>query len=102
MPRKLVEGAWTWADGREAALQRAGWRCEAERHGFPGCRQRPEVVHHINRRRGLDPHNPDWLVAMCDPCHKYAHDHVAEAEQLGLLVRASGRINQPLFQRREK
>lgn len=81
-------------DSKRIALERQGWhcmRCGANIHDpsrWPG-----RSGHHRQLRRAADPdvrHSPVNIVELCGSgdtgCHGWVHQHVAEAERLGLIV----------------
>lgn len=83
-----------FADSKRAALERQGWhclRCGTNIHDpsrWPG-----RSGHHRQLRRAADPdvrHSPANIVELCGSgttgCHGWVHQHVAEAERLGLIV----------------
>lgn len=65
-------------------------RCEAgpglAAVGVLVCNGRNQHAHHRRRqgRGGAD--TRENVVAICNPCHTWVHDHPAQARQLGLLV----------------
>ena len=81
-------------DSKRVALVRQGWhclRCGTNIHDpsrWPG-----RSGHHRQLRRAADPdvrHSPANIVILCGSgttgCHGWVHQHVAEAERLGLIV----------------
>lgn len=81
-------------DSKRAALERQGWhclRCGTNIHDpsrWPG-----RSGHHRQLRRTADPdvrHSPANIVELCGSgttgCHGWVHQHVKEAERLGLIV----------------
>ena len=83
-----------FADSKRAALERQGWhclRCGTNIHD-PSCWP-GRSGHHRQLRRAADPdvrHSPANIVELCGSgttgCHGWVHQHVAEAERLGLIV----------------
>lgn len=83
-----------FADSKRAALERQGWhclRCGANIHD-PSCWP-GRSGHHRQLRRAADPdvrHSPANIVELCGSgttgCHGWVHQHVKEAERLGLIV----------------
>jgi len=71
---------------RDLLRQRSRGRCEAARYAA-GCTQAATDVHHRKRRRDGG-HAIANLVDLCRACHRWAHDHPAEARDLGLIVSA--------------
>lgn len=81
-------------DSKRAALERQGWhclRCGTNIHD-PSCWP-GRSGHHRQLRRAADPdvrHSPANIVELCGSgttgCHGWVHQHVAEAERLGLIV----------------
>lgn len=81
-------------DSKRAALERQGWhclRCGTNIHD-PSCWP-GRSGHHRQLRRAADPdvrHSPANIVELCGSgttgCHGWVHQHVKEAERLGLIV----------------
>lgn len=81
-------------DSKRAALERQGWhclRCGTNIHD-PSCWP-GRSGHHRQLRRAADPdvrHSPANIVELCGSgttgCHGWVHQHVTEAERLGLIV----------------
>lgn len=68
---------------RKDALSRAGEVCEAR---IPGtCEYRAQITHHVILRSQGGPDEAWNLLATCDPCHRWAHDHPQEARRRGLI-----------------
>lgn len=74
---------------RQTVLARAGWRCER-------CLSLPvDHVHH-RRPKGSGGTSEEWverpanIVALCRPCHEWAHAHPREAYATGWLIRKLG------------
>lgn len=81
-------------DSKRIALERQGWhclRCGTNIHDpsrWPG-----RSGHHRQLRRAANPdvrHSPVNIIELCGSgttgCHGWVHQHVAEAERLGLIV----------------
>lgn len=81
-------------DSKRIALERQGWhcmRCGTNIHDparWPG-----RSGHHRQLRRTADPqwrNSPENIIELCGSgttgCHGWVHQHVAEAERLGLIV----------------
>ena len=83
-----------FADSKRAALERQGWhclRCGTNIHD-PSCWP-GRSGHHRQLRRVADPdvrHSPVNIIELCGSgttgCHGWVHQHVKEAERLGLIV----------------
>jgi hypothetical protein len=85
-----VDQGPTAEEGAAAAIRRAHGRCEgrvAER-----CTGTDEVTHHKRGRVGPLANHPDHLARLCDPCHRWVHDHVLLARELGLLLSRTARV----------
>ena len=81
-------------DSKRIALERQGWhclRCGTNIHDparWPG-----RSGHHRQLRHAADPdvrHSPVNIIELCGSgdtgCHGWVHQHVAEAERLGMIV----------------
>ena len=88
----------SWSKARKAALERDRGRCIVAR---PGCAGWASSVHHINRRRGPDPHRLDMLASVCTTCHHWCHDQVSQAIAAGWLLRSEP-VDRILYTRRDK
>ena len=80
-----------WNVQRNVALVRDGGRCQAHKFGLDSpCQSFPPgpVVHHMRRRKGVDPHALDGLVTLCGWHHDHVHANVAESYANGLLVKS--------------
>lgn len=86
----------TWPAARKAALQRDDGLCVIR---TDGCETWACHVHHINQRRGPNPHALEMLASVCRPCHERAHSHPEWARAHGWLLR-SVPIDRVLFTRR--
>ena len=81
-----------FADSKRAALERQGWhclRCGTNIHD-PSCWP-GRSGHHRQLRRAADPdvrHSPVNIVELCGS--GTVHQHVKEAERLGLIVPLGG------------
>ncbi len=63
-------------------LRTRGELCEA---GLPVCEGRAVDVHErLARSAGGSITNPDGLLLLCRPCHRYVTEHKREAIELGL------------------
>lgn len=76
---------------RSAILDRARLQCEAR--ATPSCRRTASSVHHrLTKARGgrlLDAVGETYhLMAICEPCHRHAHDS-GQGHASGLLLRGS-------------
>ena len=61
--------------------------CEARIEGV--CTGRAETAHEpLLRSRGGDPADEAQMIGICHACHRYAHDHPAEATERGLMRHA--------------
>lgn len=70
---------------RQAALSRAGGRCEII--ALPSCIQRGEQVHHVAGRGGRDPHRLSNLLVTCHVCHTFVHENPALSYEKGWMAR---------------
>ena len=67
----------------ELVAARGPW-CEAKLHGCSGL---ADDGHERKRRsQGGDPLNPDEIVLLCRPCHRFASEFPEAAHELGLVV----------------
>jgi 5-methylcytosine-specific restriction endonuclease McrA len=72
-----------WRKIRRDVLSRANHRCEA---GIPGvCTVRAEQCHHLRLRSQGGADDGGNLLAICAPCHEWAHRNVDEAVRRGLI-----------------
>jgi hypothetical protein len=69
---------------REAFL-RTYYKCQAK---LPGCTHYANDVHHT-RGRGKNFLLTETWVATCRHCHRYIHDHPAEAREKNLIFSSS-------------
>lgn len=88
--RPAKQEPWTWENGRQAALERAGGLCEVK---TPWCETLVTQVHHIAGRNWRGCHHPDLLLAVCGEgnltgCHGWIHQHPDEARERGWLRNA--------------
>lgn len=83
--RSKSRAAKAYAVARGDAMLRAKGRCEAR--CSPRCRIYGSQAHHKLRRSQGGADTADNLLWVCDPCHRWIHDHPARSFELGLLVR---------------
>lgn len=76
-PDPLADDEPTYAARKWEAARRDRFRCVLG--ASPDCTGRYEQTHHLAGRGGPDPHRVDNLVSTCAPCHRWVHDHPAEA-----------------------
>ncbi len=69
-----------------AVLCRAGSMCEAD---TPACTIGATMAHHRKLRSQGGSNDPDNGLAVCAPCHRWIHDHPAEAYAQGWMLRAT-------------
>ena len=55
-----------WQRKRYLVLKRDNWRCVY-------CGERATQVHHLKYDKNIGREPIDWLVAICDECHKHKH-----------------------------
>lgn len=74
---------------RLAVRRRSGGFCEAL---TPRCRGLADHgPHHRRMRSQGGSHDPENLLDVCDPCHRYIHHHTAESYEAGWLLRTEAR-----------
>ena len=57
-----------WQRKRYIVLKRDNWRCVY-------CGARATQVHHLKYAKNIGHEPIDWLVSICDECHKARHKH---------------------------
>jgi hypothetical protein len=72
------------AEVREQVARRSLGLCEAQE---VNCWGRATMLHHIKRRKEPD-NSATNALHVCPPCHTWIHEHVAESEARGWLVRS--------------
>lgn len=70
---------------RAVVLQRARYRCEAQIDPRCDVDYGLELHHRLRRSQGGE-HTAANLVAVCRPCHRTIHSHVAASFEAGLLI----------------
>lgn len=62
---------WKWQRRRLEILEKANWRCE-----YCGESDREAHVHHVHYVKGrqLWEYDDNWLLALCDRCHREKHE----------------------------
>lgn len=73
------------AQVRRYVRDRDGWMCRAQIAQI--CANTPDHVHHVRRAGQGGDDGPENLLTVCFPCHRWIHDHPADAHRLGLLAR---------------
>ena len=68
---------------KKVVRQRSGGLCEAQVMAV--CTAFAMDAHHVLRRSQGGSHEPSNLRDCCRHCHRWIHEHVYEATQLGLL-----------------
>ena len=72
-----------FARNRDKVIRRAGGRCEI-RVGMV-CRSVAATAHHVRLRSQGGGHDVDNLVATCNACHRYVHEHPEWARENGWI-----------------
>lgn len=72
---------------RDEVRDRADGRCEM---GTPVCTGQGVEAHHVRGRVGPLLTDTEWLAWTCAQCHRYAHEHPAEAYEHGWMSRRNG------------
>lgn len=68
------------------AIKRAYYMCEAM---IPAvCSQKGTELHHRKLLSQGGEHTVENLILLCTHCHRWAHDHPAQAVERGLIVRS--------------
>lgn len=70
---------------RAAVERRSGGMCEA---GTAICRKQAAHIHHIRRRSQGGKGTLENALHVCNICHTWIHDHPAESEARGWLLRS--------------
>lgn len=86
---RKVQGDAVYAKNREERRFQCRDLCEVNGPACPSGAHRGEVCHHVNRRRGPDPHNIENLRWCCNAAHVHLHANPAWAYDQGLLVRST-------------
>lgn len=73
-----------WSKARSLIYTRSGGLCESQ--VASRCSGVAESAHHrkLRSRGGQD--TTSCLVAICEPCHQWIHQHPADATDLGWMV----------------
>ena len=74
---------------RSEVEARSGGRCEYVSNGIR-CLHRLEHLHHKRRRSQGGTDTAGNLAALCEPHHRWCHEHPTEARELGLLIFSGG------------
>ena len=75
-----------YKQARDEVKNRANLRCEIRVWDI--CEGRVHQIHHKLRRSQGGTNDLDNLLAACNSCHQYAHDHPVEAYAKGWLIRS--------------
>ena len=73
-------------EAREMVKMRASLRCEIRVWDI--CEGRASCIHHKLRRSQGGGNDVDNLLAACNSCHQYCHDHPVESYAKGWLIRS--------------
>ena len=74
------------AKARGVVEARSGGRCEFELARVR-CEAAAVHLHHVHRRSQGGSNDPSNLRFLCATCHRWVHEHPAEAVAAGLLAR---------------
>ena len=50
------------------------------------CGRFGTILHHKNGRTGERLYDINYFMAVCDPCHKWIHEHPKESREKGWLI----------------